>query len=67
MKLSEGVSIKVKDQLPIYNKELSTANLFLQSKQATNCSTFNYCPYSVEIKNNGAIPPLPHLSLWRGA
>jgi hypothetical protein len=24
-------------------------------------------PSSVEVKNGGAIPPLPHMSSWRGA
>jgi hypothetical protein len=24
-------------------------------------------PFSVEVKNGGAIPPLPHMSSWHGA
>jgi hypothetical protein len=32
-------------------------------KRETNQSS----PSSAEVKNSGAIPPLPHKSLWRGA
>jgi hypothetical protein len=31
------------------------------------CEADHSPPSSTEIKNSGAIPPLPHTSLWRGA